>query len=267
MDSNVPRIKRFGLNRNGRDFVVGDLHGSFALLEEALSKIRFDSGKDRLFSVGDIIDRGRLSHQCLEFLRLPFVHAVRGNHEDMLLDLYAHGAPSDEALHYATSLNGLEWWREVNPERREAILAELGALPLVIELETVRGIVGIVHAEVPSGLSWQQFCARIEAGDAKTINQALWGRSRIRSGDDSGVAGVGRVFVGHTPQQEGLGRYGNIYAVDTGAVFGAEGGQNGFHLTVANIVAGTAPLFESRPTGLVNLPIDSAVGSFGNYTR
>jgi serine/threonine protein phosphatase 1 len=220
-----------------------------------------------LFSVGDIIDRGRLSYQCLEFLQLPFVHAVRGNHEDMLLNLYSNGAPSEDAFHYATSLNGLEWWREVGSERRVAILVALRALPLVFEVETVRGTIGIVHAEVPSDLNWQQFCALMEAGDVKTVNQALWGRSRIQKADGSGVLGVGRVFVGHTPQREGLCRYGNIYAVDTGAVFGAEGGQAGFHLTVANIVSGTASLGETRQVGLVNLPIAPGAGPFGNYSR
>ena len=53
---------------------------------------------DRLFFVGDLIDRGPASERCVEFLSSPSVYAVRGNHEDMLLELYADGAPTLTAI-------------------------------------------------------------------------------------------------------------------------------------------------------------------------
>ena len=45
-------IKHFGPNLSGRDFVCGDIHGCFDLVESFLNKIGFDKTKDRLFSVG-----------------------------------------------------------------------------------------------------------------------------------------------------------------------------------------------------------------------
>jgi len=47
----------FGENREGRDFVVGDIHGMFGHLRMLLKQVSFDAEVDRLFSVGDLVDR------------------------------------------------------------------------------------------------------------------------------------------------------------------------------------------------------------------
>lgn len=52
------RIRRFQLNADARDFAVGDIHGHFVRLEVALAAVKFSPEKDRLFSVGDLVDRG-----------------------------------------------------------------------------------------------------------------------------------------------------------------------------------------------------------------
>ena len=54
----VSRVKRFAANTAGRDFAVGDIHGHFTRLQSALDKAGFEPSVDRLFSVGDLIDRG-----------------------------------------------------------------------------------------------------------------------------------------------------------------------------------------------------------------
>lgn len=51
-------------NQNGRDFVVGDIHGHFAMLNELMEVVAFDRNVDRLFAVGDLIDRGPNSVRC-----------------------------------------------------------------------------------------------------------------------------------------------------------------------------------------------------------
>lgn len=45
-------------NHAGRDFVVVDLHGCLDQLEALLKAIGFDPARDRLFSVGNLVDRG-----------------------------------------------------------------------------------------------------------------------------------------------------------------------------------------------------------------
>jgi serine/threonine protein phosphatase 1 len=85
---NTTPILKLPTNTTGKDYVVGDLHGCYDLLESLLGAVSFDKTKDRLFSVGDLIDRGPNSLRCLELLFEPWFFAVQGNHELMLLDFF-----------------------------------------------------------------------------------------------------------------------------------------------------------------------------------
>lgn len=75
---------------NGADwrniFVVGDLHGCYTLLMSELEKASFDPERDLLISVGDLVDRGAENVECLELITMPWFRAVRGNHEQMMID-------------------------------------------------------------------------------------------------------------------------------------------------------------------------------------
>lgn len=77
------RLRRFDLNTKGRDFAVGDIHGCFSKLDAALRKVRFSPAHDRLFAVGDLVDRGPESALVLEWLVQPWFHSVCGNHDLM----------------------------------------------------------------------------------------------------------------------------------------------------------------------------------------
>ena len=94
--------------------MIGDLHGCFGTLEHALAELAFDSGRDRLFSVGDPIDRGPRSAETLAWLESGRITAtVRGNHEQMMVNaLEANevlwvrkSGPGSDWLH-----NGGDWW-------------------------------------------------------------------------------------------------------------------------------------------------------------
>ena len=66
---------------NGRDWrniwLMGDLHGCFALLMARLRRLRFDPA-DLLISVGDLIDRGPQSADCLGLLRSRWFRPCAG---------------------------------------------------------------------------------------------------------------------------------------------------------------------------------------------
>ncbi|KVP98092.1 hypothetical protein WJ96_05850 [Burkholderia ubonensis] len=252
----------------GRDFVVGDIHGAFHLLMKALDALKFDPAVDRLFSVGDLVDRGEYSEMALEFLSEPWVYAVRGNHEQMVLDLYASGKLDEEALAFHVKNNGMGWWPKTSPERQAALLAAFSRLPVAMEVETARGSVGMVHAEVPVGMDWPTFIGKLEDFDRHTIKSAIWGRTRATRNDTSGVAGIGRIFAGHTPQFEGARRLGNCYFIDTGAVFGAQGVAPG-KLSVANMVCRTEVISARAPVvlPLVDLFTPEGLGPFGQYAK
>ncbi len=68
---------------------MGDLHGCYDLLERLLEQVSFDTSCDRLFSVGDLIDRGPDSMRCLQLLAEPWFYAVQGNHEIMMLNFFS----------------------------------------------------------------------------------------------------------------------------------------------------------------------------------
>jgi len=264
----APRIRRLAANVNGTDYVCGDIHGAYNTVLAAMKAANFDGSRDRLIVPGDLIDRGADSWRCARFARLPYVEALRGNHEDMLLELYKDGPPDEAVLQWAARHNGFGWWLSVPDELRHEILVELAKLPTIIELETPRGLVGFVHADVPAGMDWQTFTREVEAENPEVLETALWGRDRITEGNIDGVKGIGRVFVGHTPQWDGIQRFGNVYACDTGAIFGEMGLKAEGRLTFAQAMCQTRVLTAPREPALVDIRRDLSnepIRPFGNY--
>ena len=82
---NYPKTKYYKKNEKGKDYVVGDIHGEFLKLEEKLKSINFNPKVDRLFSVGDLTDRGSSSISVLDWINRKWFIPVKGNHEDMLI--------------------------------------------------------------------------------------------------------------------------------------------------------------------------------------
>ena len=208
-------VQRFTKNEKGRDLIIGDIHGCFTKMGAALRAIGFNPEKgDRLFSVGDLVDRGPESIEALNFITCDFVHAVAGNHEDMAVRWPDGNMPADNYR-----ANGGAWMIALDRETQLEVSAELSALPIAIELETEHGLVGIVHAECPFS-EWQAFTAKLEDPSLSSrymqqmIDAAQWARERINSGDDSMVAGVRAVVVGHTPMPQ-MTSLGNTLFIDT----------------------------------------------------
>lgn len=211
------KVAKFPRNHQGRDFVVGDLHGCFDQLELELARIGFDTSADRLFSVGDLVDRGPRCNDVLDWLTKPWFHAVRGNHEQMAMGV-AVGKHDPERYRK----NGGAWFVELPASRQEAISAAFHELPLAIEVDHQVGRVGVVHADVRFGC-WGAFCDAVSAvasanGAHALLDATLWSRARIKTGDTSGLEGVAKLFVGHAPVRYPI-AFGNVVFVDTGAVF------------------------------------------------
>jgi len=211
--SEIPLHRRLAANAKGRDFLIGDLHGMYADFERALAARSFDPAADRVVSVGDLVDRGPDSPACLRLLEEPWFFAVRGNHEQLMLD--ALDGSGDVLL---WRVNGGDWaWRsDLEGELAQAV-ARAGELPCALTLETGDGeAVGIVHAEYPRG-DWTEV---EQAAAAPEERQAMiWGRSVISAGKRRQIANIRLTVHGHTPIGEPL-RLGNQLFIDTGAVYG-----------------------------------------------
>lgn len=259
------KVLRLPANVLGRDFIVGDIHGAYDLVIDAMRAVRFDRARDRILSVGDLVDRGVGSARCLGFLAQPYVHAVRGNHDHDLTTIDRRTAQVLADINF----NGMAWLEGVSEEQFLAIQEAFNRLPIVMEVESPRGLVGIVHGDVPAGMSWQDFTRSVEAGNSDVIEVALTGRERIRCGADQGVEGVGRVFVGHSVRWDGPQRLGNVFAVDTGAVFREVFDDGRGALSMVNLSCKTGALF--HPPGASRGPVEifdePGEGPFGQYAR
>ncbi len=67
----------------GRTFAVGDIHGMSESLNKVLAQSGFDYENDTLISLGDVVDRGPDSCQCIEtLLQIKNLIAIKGNHDD-----------------------------------------------------------------------------------------------------------------------------------------------------------------------------------------
>ncbi|MCK0744960.1 metallophosphoesterase [Chromohalobacter nigrandesensis] len=200
-------IQRHDPNEHGRDFIVGDIHGQLALLHDKLSGVGFDRQRDRLFSVGDLIDRGAESLQCLSLALEPWFYAVRGNHEMLAHDALLGEERGSLKTRDAWMINGGTWALEAGLAEVQMLLQHvLPCMPYAREISVAGKRLGIVHAEPPA--DWRNV--------ATPSQELLWGRTRIRRGDETPVRGIDAVVVGHTIVERPI-CLGNVHYIDTGA--------------------------------------------------
>ncbi len=216
-------LQKFAANRQGRDFVCGDLHGQLDALFDALSACDFDCSADRLFSVGDLVDRGVDSKRTFELLEQPWFNAVRGNHEVLMFDAYNSRQPKDIALWMNNG--GRRWVDDCNRffdtevEFSSLVERQQQHLPWAIELALVDGRrIGLVHAECPCP-DWNALEAALadqEVAGGITRYNAVWSRN-VREPLFAGpVAGIDLTVHGHCIFAEPVRRFNSCF-IDTGA--------------------------------------------------
>ncbi|AKP34657.1 metallophosphoesterase [Yersinia aleksiciae] len=194
-----------------RIFVVGDIHGCYKKLMDALDRVQFERSVDLLVSVGDLADRGPQNIECYELINANWFRAARGNHEQMAIDVLA-GGEADSWM-----ANGGRWFFSLDDSKKsqvEQLIKQAEQLPLVIEITTEHGKYVIAHADYPSD----------EYVYGKAINQHLvvWNRKRLSAamkGESEEITGADKFIFGHTPLVKPL-LFKNQLYIDTGAVFG-----------------------------------------------
>ncbi len=236
-DYSQSRVQYLFKNSKGRDFVCGDIHGCFDLLEEKLQQISFDPQYDRLFSVGDNIDRGADSAKALFYLQQNWFYSIRGNHEQMFLDWCRETNPVFRADAFRFHMhNGGQWIadylgvhiQQLNDDILDDIpitekypalnpwVKALSVLPYAMEIKSSRKKIGIIHAEIPQEVNWSSLEA--ELNKPRVLYSLLYSRKYIHSlrPRKYHIDGVNEIYAGHTiidsPQQMG-----NMHYIDTGA--------------------------------------------------
>lgn len=210
-------------NLVGGDFVVGDIHGDYDLLFSELNKVNFDKNKDRLFSVGDLVDRGPENLKVLKLINEPWFHYVVGNHEDMMVE-----SAFDEDGHYRRMWysNGGDWWEALTHNQRISAIPlfnKIRKAPLAIQVARGDRVIGIVHASPPS--VWDEETVQ------KQEQILMWDRKFIRLINDAHsikeipiefyLSPLTDLYMGHTPVKVPfhVGNKTKLHWIDTGAFY------------------------------------------------
>ncbi len=216
-------------NTAGRDFAVGDIHGQFTRLQDTLDRVCFDTAVDRLFSVGDLVDRGPESKRSLDWLAKPWFYAVQGNHEALAIQHVQH-QNLDYQMYRAS---GGTWFLKLGPDEQQRFASRFAQMPIAIEIDTPSGLIGIVHADCPPP-SWGRLRDTLLGGlpgVEKVEQYCQWSRERLQIKNARVVLDVRAVMVGHTPLRAPE-RLGNVFHIDTG---GWRSDGSGF-FTLVNLV-------------------------------
>lgn len=216
-------IRYFDKNKKGRDYVVGDIHGEFSNLVKKLKSMGFDQKKDRLFSVGDLIDRGPESHLVMNFLKEEWFIPVKGNHE--LLTIEYPKMFNELKDIYVNELGG-KWVKEISEAQLNDIIASFKKHPVAIHVETNEGPVVIVHADLPTA-TWKAFERNMKTVNYKILTLTM--KDTVRpSIPNQYIKDVRAVICGHM-KGEKVRKLGNFYLIDTGSGF-SDG-----HLTILDM--------------------------------
>ncbi|MCV2893543.1 metallophosphoesterase [Lentibacter sp. XHP0401] len=209
-------------------YAIGDIHGQYELLLDALTLIELDGGKDaRVISLGDLVDRGPDSRAVIETLMNGMAQGrnwsvVMGNHDRLFEQFLRTGVASHPKMRpsytwFSKPLGGLETLASYGvdlalPEAKlhaaalEAVPEEhrafLEGLPLFAEA----GDCLFVHAGIQPGLplGWQ------------TEDDLIWIRDAFLNHQDPFDK---LVIHGHTAV-EAPEHMGNRVNIDSGAGFG-----------------------------------------------
>ena len=204
-----------------RAFAVGDIHGEYRKLDQALLDVGFQPEEgDVLVSVGDLVDRGPYSEEFEKYIAYPWFYRAKGNHEDQ---------PQEFLLGYETtesvSNNCGDWFLAKSVVEQHRLAQILRAAPLALTITTPGGRrVGIAHAdchddwnrliEQCSNLKLERFLTDFLTASRETIRM-VQGEPTLHP-KSFRVQNIDHVFHGHTPLDHPL-TVANRSWIDTGA--------------------------------------------------
>lgn len=220
---------------------MGDLHGCYELLEQLLEEVAFNKTHDRLFSVGDLIDRGPNSLRCLDLLAEPWFYAVQGNHEFMMIDFFMEYLGNgqlknlDDINETGFLENGGDWIIEYfqptgkyMSEQFNRCLAMVLKMPQVLVVGEGDTRFHVIHAELvrsdhrsATQMVWLDSdidrWLNGEEIDINTLDRLYWGR-KLMSGEANNPLQIGlaTTFCGHTVAKRPRKVFSHL-CIDTGA--------------------------------------------------
>ncbi len=173
-------------------YAIGDIQGCAGAFGQLLKEIQFKPGSDRLWLVGDLVNRGPASLDTLRQVRDlgDAATTVLGNHDLHLLALAAGARKPgkhdtlDEILDAPDATELLDWLRQRPLAHHEVVagqphlLVHAGLLPIWSVQEA------LVHAdEVASALrahDWRSFFLHMYGDEPSAWSDELGGYERLR---------------------------------------------------------------------------------------
>lgn len=186
-------------------YIVGDIQGCYATFQRLLRRCDFQLGRDTLWLVGDLVNRGPRSLEVLQWVMAhpSAVTTVLGNHDLHLIAAaqgWAKPGPQDTLTEILTHPQGarlVDWLRRQPLLHRhgDGLLVHAGLLPpwtweraqaLARELEAV--LQGQHAAELLQRVSAERLGPwREDAQGMDRLRLALAGLTRVRALSPSGV--------------------------------------------------------------------------------
>ena len=203
-----------------RILAMGDLHGHFSRALSAFRKANFNEEKDLLILLGDYVDRGDENLRCLrwamEMAAKSNVIALRGNHEQMMLEYYLRGGEGNTRIWLPNGGNltkrEMDIWTKKDPMNLKRALKFIAERPLYHRIFIKGKEYIFVHAGLRPNI----------ALEAQRDEDLLW----IREEFYEGYTGEAEVICGHTPipyvkpdKYDPIRLPNHITMIDTGSFF------------------------------------------------
>lgn len=184
-------------------YVMSDIHGNMSRFEDVMNKINLQP-EDTLYILGDVIDRYPDGIRMIkQFMKMPNVKMLLGNHEHMMLEALHYPIPVDNKWHkderYREALlrrwyyNGgditHDYLKHLRKTFRQELFEYLDSLPLNIRVEVNGQKFLLIHGGVEDNYETRNY-----KYESKTI-YAVWSRDSYREPipDDTVL------IFGHTP--------------------------------------------------------------------
>lgn len=174
-------VKPASMSKNRR-IVIGDVHGHYDTLIALLDAVS-PTSEDEIYFLGDLIDRGPKSAQVVDLVMRNKFHCLRGNHEEMLLDVVGTGEVSVELYQSWLYSGGHATVDSYDSKIPQEHIDWLKSLPLYMDL----GDYWLVHAGVDPNIPLQQ----------QGAEQFCWIREDFHSSDKT-VFNDKLIVTGHT---------------------------------------------------------------------
>lgn len=223
--------------KNNRRFCLGDVHGAYLALKDALNKANFDYENDLLIFLGDVADGWSQTKECIdELMKIKNLIHCLGNHDEWAM-MYYDGTMKPPIVKFLSVNEFQSWYSQGGAKTIDSLGDFDNQDPKYLEffknaklahfIDDEDGLKAFAHASIPN----QSFdlMKTLESGNTE---QFIWDRWLITNAakkmnsettsDDRFV----EIYLGHTPVNYLMDntnflpqKMTNIWAMDTAASY------------------------------------------------